>query len=236
MSKWKKEFPPHKAVARRPKCLFTMKIAIVILTIIFFSISCEKNAIISLKNTNQNKIIALQPLGEYNEQQLASVLNEISKFFNTRVIILPSVQIPETFRSINEEKYSADSLVSFLSKFKNDTIVEVVGLTHNDIYTIREHQIRLNNELSVFYELRGIFGLGYMSGNSSVISDYRLMSNDKALLNNRLRKVIIHEIGHNLGLPHCSDDLCLMSEANGNIATLNKVGGDYCIHCKRKLN
>ena len=225
----------HKAVPVGPKCLFTMKIATVILTIIFFSISCEKNAIISLKNNNQNKIIALQPLGDYNERQLASVRNEISKFFNTHVIILASVPIPKAFCN-NEEKYSADSLVSFLSKFKNDTIVEVVGLTHKDIYTIREHQIRLNNELSVFYELRGIFGLGYVSGNSAVISDYRLMSNDKELLNNRLRKVIIHEIGHNLGLPHCSDDSCLMSEVNGNIAIPNKMGGDYCIHCKQKLN
>ncbi len=62
------------------------------------------------------------------------------------------------------------------------------------------------------------------------------MSTDKELLANRLRKVIIHEVGHNLGLLHCSDDSCLMSELNGNIATLNKKGGDYCINCRRKLN
>ncbi len=126
-----------------------MKIVILISTITLFLISCKKNSIISLKNSNQNKIIALQPLGEYNEQQLALVRNQLNKFFNTRVIILPSVDIPETFDNINQEKYSADSLIMFLSKFQNDTIVEVIGLTHKDIYTVREHQGQFNNKLNM---------------------------------------------------------------------------------------
>ncbi len=88
----------------------------------------------------------------------------------------------------------------------------------------------------MLYEVRGIFGLGYVSGNACVVSDYRLMSINKELLYNRLRKVIIHEIGHSLGLPHCSIDSCIMSESNGNISILNKSGGDYCIKCRMKLN
>ncbi len=118
----------------------------------------------------------------------------------------------------------------------NDTIVEVIGLTHKDIYTQREHNTQLNDKDFVLYELRSIFGLAYVSENACVISDYRLMSVDKELLYNRLRKVIIHEIGHNLGLPHCSIDSCLMSESNGNISTLNKIGGDYCKKCRMKIN
>ena len=213
-----------------------MRIAILLLTITFFLTGCQKVSLISFRNNNQNKIIGLQPLGDYNEQELVSVRNGLSDFFNIHVVILKHIDIPETFRNSYEEKYSADSLVSFLSKLKNDTIVEVVGITHKDIYALREHKVQSNNKRSVLYELRGIFGLGYISGNSCVVSDYRLTTNDKELLNNRLRKVIIHEIGHNLGLSHCPVDTCLMSETNGNISTLNKLGGDYCKKCRHKLN
>ncbi len=123
-----------------------MKIAIVILMITSFLIGCRKDSVISLKKNNQNKIIALQPLGEYDEQQLAVVCNQVSSFFNIRVLILKPVDIPETFYNRHEQKYSADSLVGFLSKFGNETIVQVVGLTHKDIYTLREHKIQLNSK------------------------------------------------------------------------------------------
>ncbi len=116
-----------------------MKIVILIITLALFLTSCKKDSFISLKNYNPHKIIALQPLGEYNEQQLTFVSNQLNKFFNTRVIILPSVDIPETFGNVNEEKYSADYLIMFLSKFET-TIVIVIGLTHKDIYTVREHK------------------------------------------------------------------------------------------------
>jgi len=223
-------------VVKLPGGNIIMKTTIVVLTILFLSASCQKKSPISLKNSNQNRIIALQPLGAYNEQQLAFVRDELSSFFNIRVLLLSPVDIPQPFFNRIEEKYFGDSLIRLLSKFGNDTIVEVVGVTHKDIYTKPDDKIQANNNSSVSPAAKGIFGLGYVSGNSCIISDYRLMSNDKELLKTRLRKAIIHEIGHNLGLTHCPADTCLMSETNGYIATLSKIGGDYCLKCRRKLN
>jgi len=88
----------------------------------------------------------------------------------------------------------------------------------------------------VLYEPYTIFGIGYIDGNASVVSDYRLQSGDRGLFENRLKKVILHELGHNLGLSHCSVDTCLMSETNGDIVKLNKTGGYYCKKCRQKLN
>jgi archaemetzincin len=211
-----------------------MKTAIAILLVISFSTGCEKHPFISLHNNNRIKIIALQPFGDFDDHQLAFIRDGISTLFHTRVIILKPVGIPVTYRAIGEEKYSADSLIMFLSKFVNDTIVDVAGLTHSDIYTIREYQTHEKNVPVVLYEPKGIFGYGYVSGNSCIISDYRLMSMDRELLNNRLKKVIIHEIGHNMGLPHCATDTCVMFE--GDIPALDKCNGNFCNKCRWVLN
>lgn len=199
-------------------------------------IGCRRNSPVSLKNKNEHNIIAVQPLGKFSADQLAVVQQQLSSFFNIRVLVLRPVDIPQVFRDSIENKYSADSLLKFLSGQVNGSIVKVIGLTHQPIYTISLFEFQENNKKIATTASRNIFGLSLVSGNACVVSDYRLMSANKELLNNRLRKVIIHELGHTLGLEHCNIDICLMSETNGDIANLNKAGGDYCSSCRKKLD
>jgi len=209
--------------------------------VIALQTNCRKHPVISLNHNNGQKIIALQPLDDYDTALLTTVSKEISTFFSTRVLILDPVSIPRSFYSANKNSpgndgYFADSLVQFLSKFINDTIIKIVGVTHTNIYTLRNLNVQLDKKKPVLFEPYTIFGIGYIGGNASVVSDYRLQSVDRRLFENRLKKVILHELGHNLGLSHCSVDSCLMSETNGDIVKLNKTGGNYCKKCRQKLN
>ena len=54
-------------------------------------------------------------------------------------------------------------------------------------------------------------------------------------LTHRLRTVIIHELGHNMGFPHCSTKNCIMSDANERIQTVDNSADNYCVKCKDKL-
>ena len=128
-----------------------MKIATVILLIVTSLLSCKKSSIISLTHPNQNKFIALQPLGEYNNENLVNLRDQLSDFFKTPILLLKPVNIPEIFRSNYDNRYSADSLALFLSKFCNDTIVDVVGLMHEDIYTMHIEKAEMNNKRPVFF-------------------------------------------------------------------------------------
>ena len=218
-----------------------MKILLAILALTALQTNCRKHSIISLNHSNGQKDIALQPLEDYDTDQLTAASKEISTFFNTRVLILAPVKVPGSFYSANKnypgnDGYFADSLVQFLSKFINDTIIKVVGITHRNIYTLKKHTVQLGKTRSLLYEPYTIFGIGYIGGSTSVVSDYRSQSVDRGLFENRLKKVILHELGHNLGLSHCPVDSCLMSETNGDIGKLNKTGGNYCKKCRQKLN
>lgn len=87
------------------------------------------------------------------------------------------------------------------------------------------------------YQDWGIFGLGQMPGTACLVSTYRLKmkggSKESKLLE-RLRKVACHEIGHNLGLPHCEhSEKCFMRDGAESIATVDAEAEALCTHCAR---
>ena len=197
--------------------------------------SCNKQYDNFLLKKNKEKIIALQPLGEYHTEQLNFISHEISSFYKRKVIILNPITIPPTFRLVKDvELYSADSILNMLSGILNDEIIEVVGLTHKNIYILKKEKKKTKNPL-FDYSVSDIFGFGDFPGNCAVISDFMFKTKDSTLFKHRLKTVILHEMGHNLDLDHCRFDQCIMSDQNGKLSFLDKCGNDYCHHCKSKL-
>ena len=213
------------------KSIFVFSSVIIILVLF----GCTRSLENFYHSKNEKKIIVLQPLGNYETAQLNFISIEISNFYNRKVIILNSVNIPATFRTIKDgELYSADSILNMLSGILNDDIIEVVGLPHKNIYLLKKETNRIKVP---FFDnsVQDVFGFGDFSGNCSVISDYMFKTKDTIIFKHRLRTVTFHEMGHNLGLDHCRVDQCIMSDNNGKLSLLDKCGNDYCPDCKSKL-
>jgi archaemetzincin len=180
--------------------------------------------------------IGLQPFGHYDPQQLRFVQQQVQAFFHKRVVILDEMEIPPAYLNLSKgERYSADSIIKFLAARTDDTLTHIVGLTHKDIFTSRKDENGQLKKPSSRYAVWGIFGLGYYSGKSCVISDFRLKTNNAVRFNHRLRTVVLHELGHNLGRPHCKNSLCIMNDANEKIQTVDKSGNDYCTDCRKHI-
>ena len=205
-----------------------MKIILSLISLSFL-VTCRQSHSIYLKNNKQKQIIAFQPLNNYDESILTDLAFDIRDFYNRQTIILKPIRIPYHFYDTILSQYSADSLIMFLSVLRNDTITEVIGFTHDRIFTIKK------NGFAPYYD-ENIFGMGHQPGNVCVVSDWKFCSTYRTMCYQRLRKVTIHEIGHNLGLSHCEDEKCIMSEKNGNTITLDKNGNDYCQKCKNILS
>jgi archaemetzincin len=181
---------------------------------------------------NQSKIIALQPLDDYNPKQIDFIRKEIESFYNVKVIVLQSVNLPESFRLESEAKiYSADSILDMLSAKLDNQIIEVVALTHKSIYVLKN---KTNNSI-LGKGVQPVFGLADFTGNCAVITDVLFNSIDTIVFQHRLRTTVIHEIGHNIGLDHCASERCIMSEQNGKLSALDKSERDYCNQCRKKL-
>ena len=180
------------------------------------------------KVVNNKFIIALLPYKHFDSTLLSNVKKEVEVFYNCKTILLPENSLPVNAFYAFRQRYKADSLLLFQKKLVNDTIKSVVGFTSKDIST--------SQELIADW---GVFGLGYCPGEACVVSTYRLQKSAKTKeqLQERLTKVVLHELGHNLGLPHCIfDKECLMTAASGTIQQVDREKKWICGHCSQILN
>lgn len=185
---------------------------------------------------NEKTKIGIQPFDKFNASLIDTIVQSIKDVYGFDVIVLPDQPLPEnTFVSIKSPRYRADSLILYLKKTKPDTIDYIIGLTNKDISTAKKDRFGRIKKPENKYNDWGIFGLGYRPGPSCVVSTYRLNSKDKKLFITRLKKVSVHEIGHNLGLKHCKSLNCVMRDAEETIKTIDNVTLTLCDKCKVKI-
>lgn len=183
-----------------------------------------------------NKPIGIIALGNVNAEYVDSIQVALERTYNRRIIFLGEKEIPKQFFiNIKSPRYRADSIIKHLKNTKPDSIAHVLGFTKFDISTTKKDN--QGNILKPEYKYKdwGVFGLGYMPGASCVVSSHRLKHKLKAKFISRLQKVSIHEIGHNMGLPHCENKNCVMTDAVERISTIDDAGFELCGACKRKI-
>lgn len=192
-------------------------------------------SIASCEHQKHDKVIALQPYINFDKSLLDTISKTMEGIYNKRVVILPSGKLPqEAFIKIKFPRYRADKLISILSKNKPDSIDYILGLTTQDISTTKKNADGSVKEPASKYSDWGVFGLGYMPGSSCVVSTYRIKNPDSKMME-RLKKICIHELGHNMGLPHCDSEFCVMADAAETVKTVDQVHLGLCASCKKKL-
>jgi archaemetzincin len=169
---------------------------------------------------NKTKVINIQTLGNVNQSCVNEVKKTLESFYGAKVIIKSRLEFSDDILSPSKSRYDATKI---LSKYKSN---EVLIITEKDI----THKKGTNPEW-------GIFGLGFCPGKTCVISTFRLSKNvtqDKMI--ERLTKVAVHEIGHNMGLDHCTNSKkCLMNDARGTIKQFDGEKIWFCDKCKNSL-
>ncbi|MFM7023803.1 MAG: matrixin family metalloprotease [Flavobacteriales bacterium] len=176
------------------------------------------------------KKIAIQTLGYFPKEFKDSVAAAIHHFYAVEVVELPTQKIPESFFiNVKSPRYRADSIIKMLNNEKPDTVAYVLALTAADI------SVTKNKKPEAKYKDWGVFGYGYVGKPGCVVSSYRIKHAYKKVMLMRLQKIALHEIGHNLGLPHCSSQNCFMRDAAESIKTIDKVEMNLCEKCKKKV-
>lgn len=200
-----------------------MKIWYLLFAVVSLMIGCDNNITHSEKIEKGNSTIHIVPLGNVDINLLNFVKNWINNFYQIDCVIENEKPLTTVILAASETRYEASKILKKYNSNQNTLLLIEKDIAYNNV----------NRGVSEW----GIFGLGYRPGKTCVISTFRLKKSVNDIkFKERLQKVCLHEVGHNLGLPHCNNDsLCLMNDANGTIAQVDKEKIFFCISCKKQI-
>jgi archaemetzincin len=143
--------------------------------------------------------VDIVPVGDLPAVVKREASSGLRSVYDCEVTIHDGQPLPDGAYDPDREQYRAEEFRRIGSGEKN------IAITDRDLYYRRRNYV---------------FGLAYLSGNGSVISTYRLQTSSDGgfserpasdIFADRVRKEVIHEIGHTLGLEHCDNSRCVMN-------------------------
>lgn len=169
----------------------------------------------------KERIIHITPLGPVEQRHLELVKGYIQNFYGFKCVIDKQEPLTQDILAKSGTRYEASKIIKKYETDKNVLLLTNVDIAyHNKKRNIKEY---------------GIIGLGFRPGTSCVVSTFRIKKSvsEKKMLE-RLKKVSIHEVGHNLGLDHCEYDReCLMNDARGTVKQIDRERVWLCDNCRR---
>ena len=181
--------------------------------------------------------VGIQPYNDFPKHKTDTISKIIADFYKVKTIVLPVKVIDKNaFINVKSPRYRADSIIKFQKLIKPDTLDYIVGLTQKDISVTKKDKSGKIKTPTYKYTDWGIMGLAYCPGNSCIVSTFRIKHSNSKTHFNRLKKVAVHEFGHNLGLPHCPNKTCVMTDAVESVKTIDNAALALCKTCQQKLN
>lgn len=145
--------------------------------------------------------IAVVPIGNVAESRLTRLAKSICETFRSAVSHQALRFDPSLAFDSYRNQYNSTMFLSLLLNGFDETEGRIVGVTDYDLFVP---------------VLTFVFGEAQLNGRAAVVSSFRLrpeyygLRADHALLESRIEKEAIHEVGHTFGLLHCIDPACVM--------------------------
>lgn len=166
--------------------------------------------------------VCLQPLGKHDQTLLEPVRRGIAHVYGFSVRTLAERPLPASAWYPPRGRYRAqkilDHMVTDVMPAEKQCDA-VMGFTSADVsITKGEHADW------------GVLGLAYLGRRVGVVSSFRMRRDaDWRLQAQRAVKVVVHELGHGIGVPHRNDGpSCIMNDAGGSVRSIDLAAGGLC--------
>jgi len=173
-------------------------------------------------------LIRIIPVGNVPGNIINAVRSEFPYILNAKCKVLEPLQFPKESYNHWRKQFDAEKILEILSEDKEAKYIDeefpTLFLVDKDIY---------------YKNLNFVFGLENQRLNASVVSIARLdpefyeKKTNLTILGERVVKECVHEVGHHLGLKHCTHVFCVMSYSP-SVEDVDKKEKFFCKDCKIK--
>lgn len=155
-----------------------------------------------------------------------AVANRIEQTFAVDVLVLPVKPLPASAFYQPRKRFRGERVIHWLQLAKPPRATAILGLMSRDLSATKGN-----------IHDWGVMGIASPSRATGVISTHRLGRHraSASLVTLRAGQVALHELGHSLGLPHCRAPRCIMNDAHGGIASVDRSSGRFCRSCRMMI-
>ncbi len=168
-------------------------------------------------------IVAINPV---DRSLLTSLVRPLAETFSIGVEVAQAIPLDGSFAlNVSRNQYGSTPLISALLEKFEDFRGKILGVTSVDLFVP---------------VLTYVFGEAQLDGKVAVVSSHRLrdeyygLGPNRELLQLRLLKESVHELGHAFGLLHCNNYLCVMHSSTG-VEEIDLKTERLCAECKARL-
>jgi archaemetzincin len=169
--------------------------------------------------------LQLLPIGDLDGRLLMELAPAMANLFQVPTEILSSNLDPEFAYHRERQQFHSSEILHAMQGYVDQDSWRVLGIASVDLY---------------IPILTFVFGEAQIGGPCGLISTHRLrqefygLPRDYSILQQRLFKEAVHEIGHTLDLTHCDDYRCAMAPSHA-VEWIDLKDSALCESCQARV-